>query len=572
MEWPRGKVLGGSSAINGLYLIRPTEYEINAWQEMLGDMDGADNWGWESLDAAIKKSETFTPPSAAIAQEADITWNAASHGTSGPIHNSYPGYTFPYIADFIQSAADAGVVDTNDAYGGSNVGAFVATSAINPANWTRSYSRTGYLDPLPPRSNYDVLPNAWVTKLLFNNATTNLTATGVQYTMDGGATFQSVKVKKEVILAGGTVGSPTVLQYSGVGPASVLSAAGVPVVLDLPGVGQHLQDHLSIEIQFNTSEQTDGAIYAAGGAPAASPEFLSYVNDGVAYVNSTVLFGSSVVDSMQPTIESYMNNYAPAYVSDTVTAGFQAIYETVSKKIWSSPVGQVELLIGNNLNGAINLGASLQHPLSQGSININSSNPMDYPAINPNYLSNPNDAAVLVAALQLIRRIATTGPLAGIMTEVWPGSSVQSAAELDEWMRPNCFTEYHPSSTCAMLPLDQGGVVDANLLVYGLSNVRVADASVPPIDFSAHLMASTYGIAEQASDIIKAHWLTKKAPAAVASSHSSGDSASSSTAHKSGGEAHHGGSAKSAGATAKASLVSVVASLAVVAGFMCGFP
>lgn len=122
----------------------------------------------------------------------------------------------------------------------------MATSAINPTNWTRSYSRSGYLDPLPPRANYDVLANAQVTRILFDSSSPkdNLTANAVEYTLDGGVTTLTVKVNKEVILAGGTVGSPTVLLYSGIGPKDVLAAAGVPLLSELPGVGQHLQDHI----------------------------------------------------------------------------------------------------------------------------------------------------------------------------------------------------------------------------------------------------------------------------------------------------------------------------------------
>ena len=146
---------------------------------------------------------------------------------------------------------NAGIADSRDTYGGKNWGAYVATSAINPTNWTRSYSRSGYLDPLPPRANYDVLANAQVTRILFDSKSPakNLTANAVEYTVDGGATKLTVKVKKEVILAGGSVGSPTVLLYSGVGPKDVLAAAGVALLSELPGVGQHLQDHVVSDIR-----------------------------------------------------------------------------------------------------------------------------------------------------------------------------------------------------------------------------------------------------------------------------------------------------------------------------------
>lgn len=137
-----------------------------------------------------------------------------------------------------------GIPTAEDPDGGDGWGAFIATSAINPANWTRSYSKSGYLDPLPPRSNLAVLPNATVTKLVFQNATGGLAAKSVQYASAKGATSSSVNVNKEVILAAGAIGSPQILMVSGVGPADVLQAAGVSVNVELPGVGQHLQDHI----------------------------------------------------------------------------------------------------------------------------------------------------------------------------------------------------------------------------------------------------------------------------------------------------------------------------------------
>jgi choline dehydrogenase len=505
-EWPRGKVLGGSSAINGLYMNKPGEIEINAWKDLLTGMDGADNWGWEAFDAAMKKSETFTPPSDAIAQEGDITWNAASHGTDGPIHWSYPGYTFPYIGQWSDACTAAGLPASQDTYGGENWGAYVSTSCINPTNWTRSYSRSGYLDPLPPRSNYDVLANAHVTRILFDDSSPvgNLSADAVEYTPDNGATKKTIKVKKEVILAGGTVGSPTVLLHSGIGPKDVLSAAGVPLVFDLPGVGEHLQDHVSVSLQWNANDPTAGTIYEDHDPLANNAAYLSYVNSAVAYAGSDILFGGQT-GSMQGTIMSQIDQYAPDSSSDpSVMAGYQATYSATANTIFPSKLGLVELLAGNNVNGAIRIGAALQHPFSHGSIKIASSNPMEYPLIDPSYLKHPADVQILREGLKLTRKIGQSQPLSSSLNkEVFPGGDVQSDDDWDKWLRGQVFTEFHPSSTCSMLPFEQGGVVDANLLVYGLANVRVADASVPPISFSAHLMGSTYGIAEQASHIIR---------------------------------------------------------------------
>lgn len=239
------------------------------------------------------------------------------------------------------------------------------------------------------------------------------------------------------------------------------------------------------------------------------------------------MYGSDAA-SVEAKFLTRMDQYAPDTTDDDgVIAGYQAIYKTTSQ-IFNSPIGQIELLFMNSDgNGDIGITAALQHPLSHGRIYINSSDPMEYPVIDPNYLGNPAgmtqfrhhlivfherltsslDYEILRDGLKLARSLGETGPLSKVLTgETAPGPSVQTDDQWLDWLRMAASTEFHPSSSCAMLPREQGGVVDANLRVYGLANVRVADASVPPISLSTHLMASTYGVAEQASNIIRAYW------------------------------------------------------------------
>lgn len=153
---------------------------------------------------------------------------------------------FSQVGQWTPSLEAVGIADSKEMYGGDNWGGEVATSCINPTNFTRSYSRTGYLDPLPDQGNYDVMADAHVTRIIWDDdsPTGNKTAKAVEYTTDGGKTTSTVKVKKEVILTAGSIGSPAVLLHSGVGPKDVLDNAGVDVVSELPGVGRHLQDHL----------------------------------------------------------------------------------------------------------------------------------------------------------------------------------------------------------------------------------------------------------------------------------------------------------------------------------------
>lgn len=248
-----------------MYFVRPSEIEVDAWSKAISSDDSAaaGAWSWDQFFTAMKKSETFTPPSSDIQSTAGIKFDASSYGTSGPLHVSYPGLcviffiqvvsadlpfvlysTFPVVGDWSPSLESIGISTSSDPSGGQGWGGFVAALNINPTNWTRSYSKSAYLDPLPPRSNLDVFVKATVTRIIFDSSPGDLTATAVEFASSAGAAKKTVKVNKEVILAGGVVGSPHVLMHSGVGPKDVLEAAGVPVKVELPGVGQHLQDHL----------------------------------------------------------------------------------------------------------------------------------------------------------------------------------------------------------------------------------------------------------------------------------------------------------------------------------------
>ncbi|ESK93764.1 gmc oxidoreductase [Moniliophthora roreri MCA 2997] len=542
ISWPRGKILGGSSAINGMYLVRPSEIEVNAWQSMVSDgSNAASSWSWDEFYAAMKKTESFDPPSDDIAKEAGIQYDASLHGTGGPIHWGYPGYTFPIVGSWTESLANIGIETNKDAAGGKNWGGFITGSSINTANWTRSYSRSGYIDPLPPRSNLDILTSATVTKILFDSSNaSNLTATGVQYASSAQDEVKTVKINKEVLLAGGTIGSAQVLMVSGVGPQDVLQSAGVKVLSNLPGVGQHLQDHLSTGLVYQTPEGTStaGSMRAAGGDFVNSALFLSYINSATAYVNLTGLLGAdgaaSVVSAAKQARDSSLGNI-PSQDSG-VLDGYKAIYDVTTDKLYSSEVGQIELLLSIT-GGGIMIQAAIQHPLSQGHIYITSPSVFDKPVIDPGYLTHDVDVTIMREGMKMARRLGQTEPISGFLgKETSPGDGVNSDEEWNNWLRGAVGTEYHPTGSCAMLSKAQGGVVNAKLQVYGLANVRVADASVYPFEFSSHLGAPTYALAEQAAALIRAHYngleesqkSSSDSPASTSTNNSSNSNRSSS--------------------------------------------
>ncbi|KAL1734807.1 GMC oxidoreductase [Schizophyllum commune] len=506
-SWPRGKVLGGSSAINGMYMVRPSEVEINAWHDIVAedDEDGAQYWTWDALHKAMNKAETYSPPSSDIASLARIDDDSSVHGSDGPLHVSYPGYSFEAVSQYQSALESLGVPHNPSPDGGQTHGTFVTTSSINPANWTRSYSRSAYIDPLPPRDNLHVLPNAHGLKINFDTSNAdNVTATGVDYSTDYGVSTKTVKVNKEVILAGGVIGSPQLLMVSGVGPSDVLSSAGVEKVVELPGVGSHLIDHLGSAIIYSTSVDTAGHLFKNG---ETSAEFLSFVNSATAYVNMTAIMGADAVAQLKSDVlgalDDSVNNLVGSY-PDEVKEGYKSIYQ-FSANMLDETVGGIELLLNLMGDGYVGITAAIQHPFSEGRLTINSTSAFDYPVIDPQYLSHTADLQILRAGFKFARQVANSDALSSVFgDETTPGSNVQTDDDWDAWIKDNVYTEYHPSSTCAMMPKAKGGVVDARLRVYGTANVRVADSSVFPVSLACHLMAPTYGVAEQAADIIRA--------------------------------------------------------------------
>lgn len=494
VDWPRGKVLGGSSAINGLYYIRQDKHQQNLWARLIGDYD---NWGWDNMHRAMKKSQHFQGPKPSIQRKNHIEFNDASHGHNGPVFTSWPGYTYPPVGAFVKAAGKVSADFNGDPYGGRARGTYVSLSAINPNSWTRSFARTAYLDPHRGRSNLHVLTGHTVTKINFDRSNKDARATGVVYAAGPGMDSHTVHVNKEVILSGGAINDPQILQLSGIGETGLLNSLGIDVVVDLPGVGQNLQDHLSAGVSFKGKTDKDNGPTSLSGNARKD----SYVNSATSYTSlgRLVKDQDKIVRRVKNSIDRVVqhSNAPPA-----VKRGLRRTLEIQANNLYGQKDSPVEILF-NVMFGNINIQAALQHPVSRGIIYVTSTNPFDSPFIDPGYLNEEVDLILLREGFKLVREIAKESPLADhIDYETSPGDSVNSNSEWEDWIRQNAATEYHPSCTCSMLPREDGGVVDSNLKVYGTSNLRVVDASVPPLSFSAHLMAIVYGIAEIGAELI----------------------------------------------------------------------
>ncbi|KAG6856311.1 hypothetical protein H0H87_005590 [Tephrocybe sp. NHM501043] len=519
-------VLGGSSAINGMYYVRPSKVEIDAWNALLDSDNTSPSWGWDTLHSSMMKSEVFTPPKSDVQSMAKIRFNPASYGSTGNVHVSYPGFMYNVIGDWTPSLESIGIPSATDPAGGQNTGGFVSALSINPANWTRSYSKSAFIDALPPRRNLDILVSATVTRIIFGDANSKggKIATGVEFAASELGARTVVKVNKEVIVTGGALGSPKILMHSGVGPKDTLDAAGIPLVSELPGVGQHLQDHLAVPVNFKSKVETAGDIEASGSdfstnKPVTNsqkqPLTMSFVNSAIAYINATTLFGNDVAtfsSGIANARDSSASSLVPSQYPEVIE-GYNSLY-LATQSFLEQDVGQVEMLLSINAQGIITIQAALQHPYSQGRVYINSSSPFDPIVIDPQYFSHPADIIILRQGVKLARKLSQAAPIsAAIGVETSPGADISTDEQIESWIRNMASTEFHPQATCSMLPKGLGGVVNSELQVYGLGIGNPMYELLMPRSSLFHLQlmylsAPTYGLAEKVSDILEALYST----------------------------------------------------------------
>ncbi|CAG1973943.1 unnamed protein product [Fusarium graminearum] len=486
----RGKVLGGSSAMNFLCYDRAASAEYDAWSEL-----GSPGWNWQTMIHGMKKSENFT------GNDGDI------HGRSGPISSTY-NRIVPDVLKPWQSTVNKLGVPINDggSLGGKPNGVMFQPTNIDVTNYSRSYSANSYLPKAG--SNLKVKTNVHVAKVLFSSdKSKGLTATGIAL-QDG----STIKARKEVILSAGSIQSPGLIEMSGIGQASVLANAGIKKILDLPGVGENYQDHLRTSNTYILKEgyeSFDPFIFDAQGTKATEQfnlwlenkkSWYDYTSSAYAFLN-----WAQVSDKVHKDITKLAKD------------GFAKNGTVVDKKkleyLKEPSIPQLELLLEANYVGAqgypaaggsfITIFSTVMHPMSRGSVHINEKDPKGKPIIDLNYLNNEYDIQALVEGAKYARKVAFTEPLRSVWAaEFEPGLGTRTDKQLRDWVVKTVNSFYHPIGTCAMLPKKDGGVVDSNLKVYGTKNLRVVDASIIPVQLSGHIQTAVYGIAETAAQKI----------------------------------------------------------------------
>lgn len=455
IDWPRGRGLGGSSAINGMLYVRGQSADYDRWRQM-----GNEGWGWTDVLPYFKRSESNE-------RGAD-----AFHGDSGPLAVSNMRVERPITTAWLEAAQEAGHAYNHDYNGIIQEG--VSKFQFTARNGRRFSSAVAYLTPARKRTNLNIRTHARVEKINIENGR----ATGVTY-KDQTGRRHTLRATREVILSGGAINSPQLLMLSGVGDALHLKDQGIDVIKDLPAVGKNLQDHLQVRLVFKTNIPT--------------------LNDEV----------HSLIGQAKIGLQYVMKRSGPMTIAASLACGFMKTrpdLETPDIQFHVQPMTSQDIKQGADRFSAFSASVCQLRPESRGEIRLRSKDPTAHPEIHPNYLATETDRQTMIDGVKIGRQIARQPALASKISEEFkPDASLDfndDAATLD-WIRASASSIFHPTGTCKM-GHDNTSVVDARLRVHGLSGLRVVDASIMPDIISGNTNAPVMMIAEKASDMILA--------------------------------------------------------------------
>ncbi|WP_392390289.1 choline dehydrogenase [Acinetobacter radioresistens] len=457
MECGRGKGLGGSSLINGMCYIRGNAMDLEQW----ASFKGLEDWSYADCLPYYKKAETR-----------DIGGNDY-HGDSGPVSVATPkqGNNELFHA-MVEAGVQAGYPRTDDLNGYQQEGFGPMDRTVTPQG-RRSSTARGYLDMAKGRPNLTILTHATTNKILFQGKR----AIGVEY-IQGANTAQlhQVYARNEVLLCAGAIASPQILQRSGIGQSTFLKSMDIPVVHDLPGVGENLQDHLEMYLHYRCKKPV--SLYPAlkwHNQPAIGAEWL-FLGKGIGASNQFEA-GGFIRSSDEFTWPNIQYHFLPVAINYNGS-------NPVKEHGFQAHVG------------------SMRSP-SRGRIKLKSRDPFEHPSILFNYMSTEQDWREFRDAIRITREIMHQPALDAYRgEEISPGKNLQSDAELDEFVRNHAETAYHPSCSCKMGE-DDMAVVDGQGRVHGINGLRVVDASIMPVIMTGNLNATTIMIAEKLADRIR---------------------------------------------------------------------
>ncbi|KAK4142873.1 uncharacterized protein C8A04DRAFT_12844 [Dichotomopilus funicola] len=523
----RGKMLGGSSALNFLMLLYPSKGNIDAWADL-----GNPSWNYDALAPYFRKFATVhgSPQSAKDLLGLTYVNDNLAKG-DGPIQVSHSeGYGITNKA-WMKTFADLGLEVSTDPREGQALGAFQNHASIDPATKTRSFAGSGYYTPeVAKRPNLVVLTETLVSKITFDTSSGDEpVATGVEI-IGKDEQKKQISARTEVILAAGALQTPQILELSGIGGRDLLTQHGIPVVVENPNVGENLQDHPIVCQSFEVAETTPSAdvlrdpnvlqalmgMYQSGGAGPLGQSIIS-----VAY--APLVDGSGVVSAEaktellskhESTLSTPEGKVIRKLVESPTEATFQYLLFPSQVSIPDHPTSMAHYITPVHPQNFITIMTIVNQPLSRGSVHLTSGTDVRAaPRWDPNYNSNALDFELLARAVQFVERIVDPSTAFGQIlkpdglrlppvraTDKDDKDGLEAAREI---VRQRQISVFHVAGSCALRPRDQGGVVDERLKVYGTKGLRVVDASVFPLEPVGNIQSVVYAVAERAADLIK---------------------------------------------------------------------
>lgn len=453
LSYPRGKVLGGSSSINGMIYMRGQASDYDRWAAQ-----GNTGWAWNDVLPLFKRSQKH------------FAGNSDVHGSDGEWRVEQQRYSWPILDAFREAAAQSAIESVSDFNTGDNQGC--GYFQVNQRRGVRWNASKAFLRPVLKRPNLTVLTDVQVDKVLLSQGR----ATHVKVRWQGAD--HAFTARREIVLCAGAIGSPGILQRSGIGPRPLLESLGITVQHELPGVGGNLQDHLQLRLIFKltkarTLNQVANSLWGKVGMALR----YAYDRSGPLAMAPSQLGAFVKSDPDQP------------------SANLQYHVQPLSLERFGEPLHTFPAFTASVCN---------LRPKSRGRVDIRSANPDDAPLIDPNYLSHPDDLKVAADAIRLTRRIVASPALQVFSPEEYlPGKALQTEQELYEAASRIGTTIFHPVGTCRM-GQDAHAVVDAELRVHGVAGLRVADASIMPDIVSGNTCSPTLMIGEKAAQLILA--------------------------------------------------------------------
>lgn len=453
--WPRGRVLGGSSGVNGMIWVRGDPREFDRWR----DGHGLPGWGWSDLEPLYRRIERYAAGDPAV------------RGHDGPVTITEHGPRQPLMSQFIAACVQAGIPAAPD-YNASAEG--IGMLQFNVRDGLRCSQREAYLQPARGRPNLVVRTGARVHRVRFDGRR----AAAIDYRRDG--VMQQVRIGREAVLCAGAIQSPQLLELSGIGDPQVLARAGIPVLHALPAVGTNLRDHLYTRLTYEcTDADTLNQLFPSLlGRARIALRFLAH-RDGLLTACGQVAHA----------------------LARTTPADPQPDVKIQLHWLSSQDARDPRRYVLDDYRG-VTIGTFALRPRSQGTVHVAGPDPEAFPTIRGNYLDDPEDCRVTVSALRLARRVMSQPAIAAsLVRETRPGPELDDDDGLLDWARRTGTTSYHPIGTCRMGG-DADSVVDARLRVRGVDGLRVADCSVMPTMPSSNTHAPATLIGERAAQLI----------------------------------------------------------------------